>query len=1316
MENEILENVKADGKQSPEKEKNNQIALPHVTADIIDQEQARNRLKRDATLGADDTGSWMDKERRNVIAYEYLCHLEETKKWLEKCTQEELPATVDLEDTLTNGVVLAKLAKFFNKSDTMKKKKIYDPTMSVFNESGLKFRHTDNINHWFFAMEEIGLPTVFIPTTTDLYNKKNLPRVIYCIHALSHFLHKKGICERIEDLVGKVQFTEAEISTMQSALQQYGVAMPHFGKIAGVLAKELSATDAELHAAIIAINEAILTNQTDTIYTSLQLPAAQIENLEEDYKECYHQQLLRKILLKRKLAAMNTGTKEADDDIYQHMLTQEEIQRCIDTMNLDRVIREINSVIRTNQADILVERLRYRACHIKGVQVQYANAYLNELKLHQDAKAQAGEVIPILSTPSEFEGYVIPNKIFPQPDNLTLKEIQVIVEKVTKEERMNNVILKNLKSVLTIQAWLRGCKGRKLAKEARLRKAAEELAKKEAEEAQKRLEEEEKKRLEKEKLEKERLEKEKLEKEILEKEKLEKERLEKERLEKEKLEKEEKRLAAIAALKIKGHDKSASKIQAWYRRRLESASHKKKLYKDITTLEAPPVESICAFVDLLAANDEDISDELELQRLNNQAVEDIRENTRLEQELSVMDAKIGLLVKNRISLDEAIKQSHKLRKKSKGNIGMLTGGAGVHQKEWRDRLLHYQHLFYLLQTKPEYLAKLIFLLPPTASSKFIENVVLLIYNFAQNNREEYLLLKLFKCAIAEEVEKVDEVKEFSTGNLLVIKMVVHYNRGLRERLFLRELLVPLVNEVLITKMNLNANPVDIYKKWISQTEVETGNPSQLPFDVTVPEALKHDIVKKRFEETVQNIMTITEKFLVAICQSTDNLPYGMRSIAMDMRILLTQKFPEVPSDDVVKVIGNLIFFRYMNPAIVSPDVFDVVQVTAANPIQQDQRRNLGEISKILQLIASNTRFDEEEQPHFSEMNKFISKCFPIISEYFIKASTTIEPEEHFGIDQYSDVTLTNKPVITISAKEIRTTHAFLREHIDDLCTENDDPLKTILNELGDLPDRPLNSGPGVDNTPSPILGDGEIKLVLTPKLSVVDEDAAKARLLSLKTKGLVVQVIRCQPGDNLLDILNTPATPAEEERHEKHVETLKAIKEKMGSNGKEKMEGDGVDPDNQIDYTALMLEQACGSLESIKTIIKDDCVILEKAGLVTKELFYQELLNAIAHDIKYQASQRVNRKKQIAKLRSTLSVLKEKKTIFDEKTIYYQSYVDTCIQKMNSSQKLKKPIKHLFSLNKLSGKPSLGSGKEKISAKKLHKQGILVEITGVATS
>ena len=106
---------------------------------------------------------------------------------------------------------------------------------------------------------------IFTPETTDIYDRKNMPRVIFSIHALSLFLYRLGIAPQIQDLYGKVTFTDEEISAMETALDAYGLPMPQFRKIGGILANEMPVDEAALHAAIIAVNEALDRDQYEVL-------------------------------------------------------------------------------------------------------------------------------------------------------------------------------------------------------------------------------------------------------------------------------------------------------------------------------------------------------------------------------------------------------------------------------------------------------------------------------------------------------------------------------------------------------------------------------------------------------------------------------------------------------------------------------------------------------------------------------------------------------------------------------------------------------------------------------------------------------------------------------------------------------------------------------------------------------------------------------------------------------------------------------------------------------------------------------------------
>ncbi len=151
---------------------------------------------------------------------------------------------------------------------------------------------------------------------------------------------------------------------------------------------------------------------------------------------------------------------------------------------------------------------------------------------------------------------------------------------------------------------------------------------------------------------------------------------------------------------------------------------------------------------------------LELQELKRQVIVLIKLNKNLEQDLDMMDVKIGLLVKNRITLQDVLMQ-HKKLKKYKEDIELnQTKHIKQLNKENHEKLELYQNLFYLLQTNPVYLAKLLFVIPLTNTSKFVESVVLELFNYASNSREEYLLLNLLTTALQEEIEYVATILFF----------------------------------------------------------------------------------------------------------------------------------------------------------------------------------------------------------------------------------------------------------------------------------------------------------------------------------------------------------------------------------------------------------------------------------------------------------------------------------------------------------------------------------------------------------------------------
>ncbi|XP_067587141.1 ras GTPase-activating-like protein IQGAP2 isoform X2 [Pseudorca crassidens] len=1411
----------------------------------------------------------MDERRRQNIAYEYLCHLEEAKRWMEVCLVEELPPTTELEEGLRNGVYLAKLAKFFAPK-MVSEKKIYDVEQTRYKKSGLHFRHTDNTVQWLRAMESIGLPKIFYPETTDVYDRKNIPRMIYCIHALSLYLFKLGIAPQIQDLLGKVDFTEEEISNMRKELEKYGIQMPSFSKIGGILANELSVDEAALHAAVIAINEAIEKGITEQTIITLRNPNAVLTLVDDNLAQEYQKELWEAKKRKEENARLkNNCISEEERDAYEELLTQAEIQGNINKVNRLAAVDHINAVIREGDPEYTLLALQKPEAQLPTVYPFAGAMYQNELFNLQKQNAmnylaheelliavemlsavallnQALESNDLVSVQNQLrsptmgfnnldETYVeryanallsIKLEALSQgQDSLSWNEIQNCIDMVNIEiqEENDRVVavgyineaiderdpLKTLGSLLLPTARIKDVDPdsaqhyQDVLYQAKTQKFMDPQSASKIlwlDEIQRAVNEANKD-MDKAKhwvtlvvdvnqfLEKEKQSdilsvlksavgntndvmpecadryydtlakaKEQKSKSVSTEGSWLKLNLQEKYDYYYNIDSKESSWVAPESCLLKeswlmgkeieafwkGHKQRASymhrrqmfidnipsvvKIQSWFRmvtarknylsrlkyfrdhnneivkiQSLLRANKARDDYKTLVGSENPPLTVIRKFVHLLDQSDLDFQEALEVARLREEVVTKIRGNQQLEKDLNLMDIKIGLLVKNRITLEDVISHRTKLNKKKGGEMQILNNadnqGIKSLSKERRKTLETYQQLFYLLQTNPLYLAKLIFQMPQNKSTKFMDTVIFTLYNYASNQREEYLLLKLFKTALEEEIKsKVDQVQDIVTGNPTVIKMVVSFNRGARGQNTLRQLLAPVVKEIIDDKsLIINTSPVEVYKAWVNQLETQTGEASNLPYDVTTEQALTYPEVKNKLEASIENLRRVTDKVLSSIISSLDLLPYGLRYIAKVLKNSIREKFPDATEDELLKIVGNLLYYRYMNPAIVAPDGFDIIDMTAGGQINSDQRRNLGSVAKVLQHAASNKLFEGENE-HLSSMNNYLSETYQEFRKYFKEACNVPEPEEKFNMDKYTDVVTVSKPVIYISIEEIISTHSLLLEHQDAIAPEKNDLLNELLELLGEVPNVESFLGEGAVDPSDPDkvntlsqLAKTEISLFLTSKYDIGDGEAIDGQSLMIKTKKLIIDVIRNQPGSTLSEILETPASTKQELDHAADMVSRAVL--------------DSRTPED-MKHSQSMVEDAQLPLEQKKRKIQRNLRTLEQTGHVSSKNKYQDILNEIAKDIRNQRIHRQLRKAELEKLQQTLNALNKKAAFYEEQINYYDTYIKTCLDNLKR--------KNTRRSIKLDGKGEPKGTKRakpvRYTAAKLHEKGVLLGV------
>ncbi|XP_007441316.2 ras GTPase-activating-like protein IQGAP3 isoform X1 [Python bivittatus] len=1518
------------------------------------------------------TAEEMDERRHQNIAYQYLCHLEEAKRWIEACLKEPLPPPTELEESLRNGVTLAKLGHFFA-PDVCPLGKIYDLDQARFQACGLHFRHTDNINRWRDAMSRVGLPVIFHPETTDIYDKKNMPRVVYCIHALSLYLFKRGLAPQIQDLYGKVDFTDEEINHMKGELEKYGLQLPSFSKIGGILAKELSVDEAAVHAAILAINNAIDVGVVAETVAALCNPSAMLAGLQESLGASYQEELFRAKVEKAQNTKNQHLQKTPDgEDIYDRCLTQAEIQGSIHLVNIRSALEAVDDALDAEDPQTLYHVLQDPVLALRNLRRDNARWYLDQLNADREEKAlelgyvdlleqgeiQAGlhvanqrgdqeraaayamshinaslrrgiaeETLRALANPEAQlpevfsfaaelyqrelsalqrqhpQGELAQEELFvavemlsavalvnqaledgdsssfwrsllssclglsgveeghaqryfeslskqkclfrdTRRDFLSWNDIQASVndvnalvreegEKILAVRLINEALLgacpeRTLTALLLPSAGLcdvmlprakryhfvlvqmlrqkaqvtgdagallwweeiqegvcRANQDGEAALQMALGVAAINQAIREGNAAQTvrvlrnphvglcgvvvecaaayqaqlcavaaarkpagdskapwvrhRLKDgteyyfslrsfegswEQPKPLA---LRTAHLSREEIQAAIA-------------RVtsahDRERLWGSNVRLVirlqarmrgflvrrkwaarrrflsqqVPAAVKIQAswrgylqrrrylerlrhlrrNTAAVIKIQSWVRmwrarkRYLERlryfrenvaavvkiqafvrANKAREDYRMLVHSRSPPISIVRRFAHLLEQSQRDYEEELELLALQENVVRGIRSNQQLESDLNLMDIKIGLLVKNRITLQEVASHCRKLTKKNKEELSSMMdwskeNGLKALSKEKRKALEAYQHLFYHLQTRPVYLARLIMQMPPNKSTKFMESVVFSLYSYASSARDAYLLLQLFRCALQEEIaSKVTQLREILTGNPTVIRMVVSFYRNARGQNALRQILGEPVQEVLQNRnLSIRMSPVEIYRGWINEMESQSGQKSNLPYNVTPEQALGHPEVQRRLDTSLGHLLVLADKFLSAILSSVDKIPYGMRYMAKVLKTTLTEKFPDASKEEVYKVVGTLLYYRFMNPAVVAPDGFDVVDLSAGAPLHPDQRRNLASVAKILQHAAANQLFEGENR-HLNVVNQYLEETHQKFRAFISAACSVPEPEERFNVDEYSEMVAITKPVVYITVGELVNTHKLLLEHQRALAPDPQDVLHKLLQDLGEVPTVPSlighSLGQGANGNWEQALSQlsrMELSLTLSGKRDGVEADAEgedDAKGLWLSTKQMLVDVIRSQPGDSLAEILHTQASEDEERLHRRLVRSRALCA-----------------PQSQEGAWRCPPQSGSGSLslaEKKKKIVRS-LQRLEPLGWGDPAGPAQALLGEIAKDIRSRRQHRQRRRAQLARLQQASRGLGSKRRFFEEQADYYQQYLRTCLDNL----------------------------------------------------
>lgn len=151
--------------------------------------------------------------------------------------------------------------------------------------------------------------------------------------------------------------------------------------------------------------------------------------------------------------------------------------------------------------------------------------------------------------------------------------------------------------------------------------------------------------------------------------------------------------------------------------------------------------------------------------------------------------------------------------------------------------------------------------------------------------------------------------------------------------------------------------------------------------------------------------SLANKVINVIIGSLNNVPYGIRWICKQIRELARDKFPTATREQTCSLIGGFFLLRFINPAIVTPQAFMLVDTK----LSANTRRNLTlvvtsfsmltlQLAKILQNLANNTQFGGVKEFYMAPLNAFMSNVRTALNDFLENLTRVDNLEDHLQVN------------------------------------------------------------------------------------------------------------------------------------------------------------------------------------------------------------------------------------------------------------------------------------------------------------------------------
>jgi Ras GTPase-activating-like protein IQGAP2/3 len=273
----------------------------------------------------------------------------------------------------------------------------------------------------------------------------------------------------------------------------------------------------------------------------------------------------------------------------------------------------------------------------------------------------------------------------------------------------------------------------------------------------------------------------------------------------------------------------------------------------------------------------------------------------------------------------------------------------------------------------------------------------------------------------------DNTPDYSSllrANTPVSRMMTTYTRRGPGQSYLKVVLQDRINSLIeLHDLDLEINPLKVYEKMVS--EMEDQGQTSLPKGVTAEQAAQNERVQQIIAPRVDMLLEIANNFLTTIITGLEETPYGIRWICKQIRSLSRRKYPEAQDQTICTLIGGFFFLRFINPAIVTPRSYMLIDATPAD----NPKRTLTYVAKMLQNLANKPSYAKE--PYMAKLQPFVHQNKDRINKFLLDLCEVQDFYETLEMDNY--VALSKRDLeLSITLNEVYATHKLLETHAKEL--------------------------------------------------------------------------------------------------------------------------------------------------------------------------------------------------------------------------------------------------------------------------------------------